>query len=571
MLILSDLHYPPTRRVVDSTVEQLVHLRPLHTFLLGDLTEMGTEQEFAEFGKLLKKLENNFGACSFLLGNHDTRWTDCVRKDIKIRNALYRVFEVVIDDVTFIGLDSSLFFEHVGHFGDAQLSWLTSKLESNVNRSRNFVFFSHHPISYTDDGWKLYQLSERFNVTLHLSGHTHKFTISSPVNGLYTATVGAAKDGWATVLSWDENNFYIWKTNDGKNFELLGSISRDLSRRLEISKKFSRSSSFQPKYSELLTLSWNTKMENTSYSPPVRTPTGYAFSDYSGNIYSFDENGKLIWRATIGPTVSNLVSYGEFLYAGDLSGRVYLLKASDGKVLATQSISEPVFSISVGLKTVGIGAGRSFYLLESKSLMMIKKYDVGGVIQKPANFSDGKYIFASWSGGLYFLNETGEELKEFKVGKTYYTAAGCTPQVFERTVIYTHFAGYIQALSIETGLTVWTIPLSGVGFSDVLLVNSNGYCSTINGEVMKFDLRSGKVFWKVKTGASVYGSSPQLFREGLIIGNLKGELILLDGEHGIERVRIRPHDSFLLRKVLVDGDKIVVSYLDGTVIVLRRM
>uniref|UniRef100_A0A7C4VSX3 Uncharacterized protein n=1 Tax=Fervidobacterium thailandense TaxID=1008305 RepID=A0A7C4VSX3_9BACT len=570
VLILSDLHYPTTRRVVDSTVERLVHLKPLHTFFLGDLTEVGTEQEFAQVSNLLKKVENIFGKCSFLFGNHDTRWTDRVRKDVKIQNALYRVFEVTADDITFFGLDSSLFFEHVGHFGEPQFSWLTNKLQSNAGSSRNFVILSHHPINYTDDGWKLYELSQKFNIALYLSGHTHKFTFSSSINGLYTATVGAVKDGWATILSWDDNNFYIWKTSDGKNFELVGSVNRDLLHRLEISKRFSRFNSFQPKHSDLFTLSWNFKMENTSYSSPVRTLAGYAFSDYSGNIFSFDKNGKLSWRISIGSIVSNLAPSGEFLYAGDLNGRLFLIRAQDGKVIATQKISEPIFSISVGLKTVGIGAGRSFYLLESGSLRLIKKYDVGGSVQRPANFFNGKYIFASWSGGLYVLNESGEELKVFKVGKTYYTAAGCTPQIFEGMVIYTHFAGYIQALCIETGLTVWTLPLSGVGFSDILIVNENGYSSTINGEVVKFGLRLGNVLWKVKTSTPVYGSSPQLFGKSLIIGNVKGEIILLDNENGVEHLRIRPHNSFLLRKVLVDGDKIVVAYLDGTVIVLQQ-
>lgn len=124
-----------------------------------------------------------------------------------------------------------MFFERLGHFGETQLTWLKNLLNALDNRGKEVILPTHHPIEFTDDGWKIPKLANGFSVPFLIVGHGHAFKTEGPVNGMYQLMTGASEDGWLTVLSWGRELFYVWRTKGGREYELYPKVPRLLEER----------------------------------------------------------------------------------------------------------------------------------------------------------------------------------------------------------------------------------------------------------------------------------------------------------------------------------------------------
>ncbi|MFN6992529.1 MAG: metallophosphoesterase family protein, partial [Fervidobacterium sp.] len=201
VVIVSDLHYPYGGKNVENVFATIIKIKPKYVFILGDLTEMGNKEEFKSVDKLLNILKKEKINYEVLLGNHDIRWSYNVLKRKVINGAIYENFRVDLEGITFIGVDTTLYFQHFGHIGDVQLRWIQEQISEYSEYSeyeknlRDIIILSHHPFAgpanYTDDGWKLENIINKHNeksvfgvIPLVLYGHVHTFGRS----GLYNKT-----------------------------------------------------------------------------------------------------------------------------------------------------------------------------------------------------------------------------------------------------------------------------------------------------------------------------------------------------------------------------------------------
>jgi len=46
VILLTDLHFPYKQKTIESLLNKITEIKPQHVFLLGDLTEMGSDEEF---------------------------------------------------------------------------------------------------------------------------------------------------------------------------------------------------------------------------------------------------------------------------------------------------------------------------------------------------------------------------------------------------------------------------------------------------------------------------------------------------------------------------------------------
>ncbi|AMW33204.1 PQQ-like domain-containing protein [Fervidobacterium changbaicum] len=231
--LLTDLHYPYKSKTVEKLLGEIAEIKPQAVFLLGDLTEIGSDEEFNKLHETLLILERAKIPYRYILGNHDVRWSYQIRKtkrlDINNSAGLYETFTYEVGDFVVIGIGTTMLFQHVGHIGEIQLKWLKQELERSKSKGKQVILLSHHPFggpnNYTDDGWKVLEMLPDYDVPLVLSGHVHKYDHSGFYNWAWFQTVGAAKDGYMTVLSWDNEQAYLWKydvSTDG--FEILKSV-----------------------------------------------------------------------------------------------------------------------------------------------------------------------------------------------------------------------------------------------------------------------------------------------------------------------------------------------------------
>ncbi|KAF2961149.1 PQQ-binding-like beta-propeller repeat protein [Fervidobacterium sp. 2310opik-2] len=572
--VISDLHHPYFKNTINSVIEKLVQLKPLYVFMLGDLTEMGKEEEFDDLSKILSVFSNNGINYNILLGNHDTRWSDKVRKTKNIDNALYENFRVDIGEISFIGIDTSMYFQHLGHIGEKQLEWIKTQLEDCKKQGKLAILLSHHPfggpINYTDDGWKLMDIIKNYNVPIILYGHTHKYDYFGMYNGAYIQTVGATREGWITLISWDKDNLYLSKTNpkQGGKEEIVKIIPkkkefREKSKNVQTKELKSVNSKY---FEEIVSI----RFENSIFSQALANDGVFYAIDYSGNIKAINSNGQFLWKNAIqNPVVANIEYYDGIIFIGDLYGNLYLINSKNGRVQRILNFDGPIFSIKVGKVSIVIGVGKTIHILDLKEFKRLATYNLNGVIQREARYYQGKFFQTSWGNELFIIDEDGKLFAKIPTGSGYYTPGGIVPLVLENLLIVTTPSGVVQAYDWKNKTILWTTSGLKTGYSDIVKSDPNFVTTSIDGLVYSLDINSGKVIWKTSVGSPIYNISPLILSDGkIIVGTNNGEIVLISKDGKIlEKVFV--HNSYLINKILYSNGKILLSFTDGLVKILK--
>ncbi len=571
VVLLSDLHTPYAKKMVESVLLKVAELKPLHVFVLGDLTEMGKESEFNTLKESLKILSDSKIPYNFLLGNHDVRWAHKIWKTKAIDGALYENFRVDIGDLCFIGIDTSLYFQQFGHIGEAQLRWIKKQLDDCKVQSKIAILLSHHPFggpsNYTDDGWKLLNILNE-NVRLTFYGHLHNYGAFGNHRNTFFQSVGATKDGWLTVLSWDRENFYIWKAKFDSDFELVRSIPKSPLTNQKISQESKKSSELSKDLKEVF--SYN--MENSIFSQPVSIKDNIFVVDYSGNLLCINSNGKLVWKSKLpNPVISNLEVYQDWLIVGDIKGNFYIMDSKSGKIQKNINLNLPIFSIKCGDKSLAIGAASNLYIIKLPELKILNTYDLGGLIQMPAAYKNGLFFQTSWGGSIFIVNEEGTLISKFETGKGYYTAGASTPQIFDEWILVTNPLGSVQAFNYVIPNQKWELKGLKVGYSSVGRVEQHAIVSSIDGNVYILNSKTGTIQSKIAIKSPIYGVTPQnLLNSKAIVGTIKGEIAVFSLQGNLEK-KVSVYQSYILLNPIIIGNKVFFVFTDGTIKIIEIM
>ncbi len=572
--VISDLHHPYFRSTINSVIEKLVQIKPLHVFMLGDLTEMGKDGEFDELSKLLSIFNNNGINYSILFGNHDTRWSEKVRKTKRIGNALYENFRVDMGEIAFIGIDTSMYFQHLGHIGEKQLEWIKTQLEECKKQNKLVILLSHHPfggpINYTDDGWKLMDIIKNYNVPIILYGHMHKYDYFGMYNGAYVQTVGATREGWITLIRWDNDNLYLSKTNPVQNSkeEIIKVISKK--KELREKSKDIQTRELKSVNSKYFEETASFMFENSIFSSPIANNGVFYVVDYSGNIKAISSNGQILWKNAIqNPVVANIEYYDGTIFVGDLYGNLYLINSKNGKVQRILNFDGPIFSIKTGKTSIAIGVGKTIHILNLKDLERLAAYNLNGTIQREASYYNGKFFQTSWGNELFIIDEDGKLFAKIPTGSGYYTPGGVVPLVFENLLIVTNPSGVVQAYDWKEKTMQWATSSLKTGYSSAVKFDSILVTTSIDGFVYSLDVNSGKVIWKASVSSPIYNISPLILSDGKIIfGTNKGEVVLVS-KNGKILEKVFAHNSYLINKIPYSNGKILLSFTDGLVKILK--
>lgn len=183
-------------------VEKLNSETPAPTLVLltGDMTNTGTEDEYAVLAELLGELRLPVLAVP---GNHDTRhgirdlfphltWADGDHASCTVD-----LLDDEVGDIRFVGLDSTLPGQPGAQFDDEREAWLIEAIDSAPGR---VALALHHPPFVTGIGWMdksgfvgLAQLEAALRdhpVERIMSGHIHR-SLSTTVAGIPAVTCPA--------------------------------------------------------------------------------------------------------------------------------------------------------------------------------------------------------------------------------------------------------------------------------------------------------------------------------------------------------------------------------------------
>jgi len=158
-------------RYTEECVRQLNELAPDLVLFAGDLTELGTEEEFKRFKGIVSKLKVPYYLCP---GNHDvaTQPVDAYLKFFQVQ----RYYSFDHKGCHFVSLGPVVFKQHEGTLPDERLEWLRNDLAAAPGAQHAFVF-CHFPLPQCileGGGRKLYETLKTYRVTAYLAGHLHR-------------------------------------------------------------------------------------------------------------------------------------------------------------------------------------------------------------------------------------------------------------------------------------------------------------------------------------------------------------------------------------------------------------
>ncbi|MGZ4333255.1 MAG: outer membrane protein assembly factor BamB family protein [Gaiellaceae bacterium] len=126
----------------------------------------------------------------------------------------------------------------------------------------------------------------------------------------------------------------------------------------------------------------------------------------------------------------------------------------------------------------------------------------------------------------------------------------------------TRTGGQLVALSPKTGRIQWRRAI-GPSESSPAVANGNVYVADQNGYVYAFAARSGRLRWRVATGAPIK-ASPALAYGRIYIGNYAGEMLALSARTGRPVWRSFGYGNFY-STAAVNAGHVYVGSLDGRV------
>lgn len=214
---ISDIHCSKgwmfNSNILEKAIKEINKISPVIVVITGDLTDWGLRFEFEMAKNWLKELKSEYIVVS---GNHDAR-TEGHRTFEKVFSKHRRYFSKMVDDVHFIGIDSSEPDIDEGHVGREQLEWMGCELKEEETQ---IVFMHHHlvPVPNTGrernvlvDAGDMLQLLLQNNISLVLSGHRHIPWIWS-LNNLIICHAGTLSCERTPY----DNSFNIVEIKDGK-------------------------------------------------------------------------------------------------------------------------------------------------------------------------------------------------------------------------------------------------------------------------------------------------------------------------------------------------------------------
>jgi len=538
VVVISDLHHPFFPKNIEAIFKEIVSIKPDHVFMLGDLTEFGKDSEFESLKKSLAALDTGAIKYNMLLGNHDTRWSSKIRKTKDLGNALYENYRVDLQDVTFIGIDTSMYFEQFGHIGEEQMNWIKEQMELSKRDGKIAILMSHHPLipasSNVDDSWKLLNLLDTYNVPIALAGHVHKYSDGKLYNGTFFQTIGGARDGWMTVLSWDAKYIYMWKynvANQDSEYTLIAKTSKAYNDRFD--QKISVDVKNQNTLTQFAIETKNIKELNVymnqklvkQYTKLNQSGQKSQFTIDATNYQSSSPFIKIVGNGIYGTSE-------KFLSIEDSAKALNETIKASIDYIWTYKMTNSIFSQPTTYKNDLIIADYSGNIVrltqEGKELWRQKGENSGPIVSNVAIYADN-ILVGDIYGNLTMLDiSTGKQINSLKLaGPIFSITTGSKTAAIG-------VGNYLYIVDLKKFSIVNSHDLGGVIQTRAKYLEGN-YFQTSWGGLLSIVGEDGKMYAKYNIGQTYYTSgacTPEIFGSLVILTNSASKLQALDINNG---------------------------------------
>lgn len=226
------------------------------------------------------------------------------------------------------------------------------------------------------------------------------------------------------------------------------------------------------------------------------------------------------WRKNLGATETSPLIIGNRIYIGDYAGRVYCLRAVDGKTIWT--------------------------------------YQAGGAVKGAIAYDRGRIFFGAYDGRVYALKASnGDLIWRAQSNRDWLGHHGqfySTPSVAYSRVYLGSTDGHVYSFGEESGKLRWSYLTGGYVYGSPAVWRHRVFVGSYDHTFYAFDAATGTVLWKFPANGPISGSATVV--DGIVyFATLKRRTYGLDALTGKE-VWTFPDGAFT--PVVTDGQRLYV-------------
>jgi outer membrane protein assembly factor BamB len=256
-----------------------------------------------------------------------------------------------------------------------------------------------------------------------------------------------------------------------------------------------------------------------------------------------NENGSVLWKTSV---------TSEVLAVPVVATGIVIVRTTDGGVIALNEKSgQKMWSYESNVPTLTVrGSGKPLIIEDT----LILGYDNGKLMA--LRLDDGKYVWES-SVSIPKGRSEVERLVDIDI-----------EPIEARGVIYTaSYSGGTAAVSILDGDVLWRNEdvSSYTGMSQDM---DHLYITNSDSHVLQLDKRSSSALWEQKDLHGRRLTSPVVYQNYIVVGDLEGYVHVLSNSDGRQLGRLQVAGDAIEAKPVVEGDTIYVYAKDGTLAAL---
>ena len=272
------------------------------------------------------------------------------------------------------------------------------------------------------------------------------------------------------------------------------------------------------------------------------------------------QTGEFRWHVPTDAAARNsiAVTTRDRCAAVSITGRVSVIEVTSGHLLWQADLpgyperwiyTSP--AIADDTLYAGAKAGYAAYDLETgreQWYTNIESNDAWSCYASPQIYEDLLIVLVQRRGLLGLNRRDGSIVWEQKLAVEYQYPS---PAIFDDLLISSGDASSLAVLQAQSGEIIWHEPVLSTRYVSGLTVHGKRiYVTTPDGEAQCYDLHSGELYWRFKTGEDLLDmtpyrrgirsilAAPVIFRDHLLIGGCDGVLYALDAELGECQSRI---------------------------------
>ncbi|PPI86682.1 outer membrane protein assembly factor BamB [Candidatus Pantoea edessiphila] len=259
-----------------------------------------------------------------------------------------------------------------------------------------------------------------------------------------------------------------------------------------------------------------------------------------GKLYSLrTKDGSLVWTTqVIGEILSSPVVKDNLIFVHTSNGFLQGINRNNGKVqwsfelgtypISTRDVSTPTFMFDSLI--IGDGKGR-VNAISIKNNQMIWKQNISSI-------------------NSFLLSEN---LKDVNV----------TPIIFEGVVYIASYNGSLTALNFNSGTILWQ---KNIGIVKKLIVSKHKlYIVDGDDNLLSLNTDKGNIIWKQNHLINHQLTTPVIYNNYLVVGDIKGYLHWIDTNNGKYIIQQKLSNSGFQSKPIISHNTIIIQSKNGYV------